>query len=320
MQLIVQDFAGKDYVVDVEEDDTTASIQEKVASATGLYGDSFCMHFGDEGEDITTLSAGGIITLSRTKKYDAITALHALGVDIVEETLVSVRDPEIGCLLLQAEVSATIPPDFLSGTEALHMNLSDPLCITSIGESFLSECDALTDIDLSGLHSVTTVGPWFLANCVSLRSVALFTPEVRVVQNFFFNCQALEKIDLSGLGGLTEIGDGFLQGCASLSHLDLSGLRRVVTVGENFLAECSSLADISFSGMEALTSIGGACLQGCEHLVTVDMTGLHSLQKVGIFLLFECPNLLTVRVSKKPREAVLLATRHDVVKCPLQLY
>ena len=89
MQLVVQGFS-KEYVIEVGEDDTTATMRQKVASAEGLCEDSFRMGFGgkDEGEDIRELSAGETITLTKSLKYEAISALHALGeTDITAERL-----------------------------------------------------------------------------------------------------------------------------------------------------------------------------------------------------------------------------------------
>ena len=66
MELVVQGF-GKEYVIEVGEDDTIATMRQKVASAAGLREDSFRMGFGgkDEGEDITQLSAGDIVVLTK---------------------------------------------------------------------------------------------------------------------------------------------------------------------------------------------------------------------------------------------------------------
>ena len=54
MELTIQGL-GKDFVIEVGEKDTTETMRQKVASATGLCEDSFRMGFGgkEEGEDIT---------------------------------------------------------------------------------------------------------------------------------------------------------------------------------------------------------------------------------------------------------------------------
>ena len=115
MELTVQGFGEEKYVIEVGEDDTTETMREKVASATGLCEDSFHMGFGgkEEGEDITQLSAGDSVVLAKTQKYKAITALHALGVqDITAERLFVTVSPKVACLLLQAEVTTTVPKGF----------------------------------------------------------------------------------------------------------------------------------------------------------------------------------------------------------------
>ena len=70
MQLTVQGFGKTEYEIEVGEDDTTETMRQKVASAAGLAEDSFHMGFGgkDEGEDITELSAGDTIILTKTQK------------------------------------------------------------------------------------------------------------------------------------------------------------------------------------------------------------------------------------------------------------
>ena len=74
----------------VGENDTTETMRQKVASATGLCEDSFRMGFGgkEEGEDITELSAGDTVVLAKTTKYASVEELRALGeTDISEARL-----------------------------------------------------------------------------------------------------------------------------------------------------------------------------------------------------------------------------------------
>ena len=133
-------------------DDTVEGLRRKVASAMGLPEDSFCMSFGDEamgeGADMTQLSAGDTIILTKTKKYEAIAELHALGVtDITAEKLESVQDPEVACLLLQAEVATVIPNWFLADTSLTRLDLSAESIVTHIGDFFLAHCTSLTSIE-----------------------------------------------------------------------------------------------------------------------------------------------------------------------------
>ena len=108
MEVVIKDCADNSYVIEVGVDDTTETMRQKVASAVGLAEDSFHMGFGgkEEGDDITQLSAGDAIILTKTKKVEARAELHALGeTDITAERLEEVEDPEVACLLLQAEVA-----------------------------------------------------------------------------------------------------------------------------------------------------------------------------------------------------------------------
>ena len=205
MELVVQGFS-KEYVVEMGEDDTTATMRQKMASAEGLCEDSFHMGFGgkEEGEDIRELSAGEKVVLTKTPKFEAVTALHALGeTDITAETLEQVQNPGVASLLLQAEVVTAIPNDFFdcsSVTRIVSSCVSDVddscgttlhlpalTCVTAIGCGFLSECPELSTVDLSGLQAVTTIGACFLRHC-----------------------ETLSEVDLSGLQALTAIGNCFL--------------------------------------------------------------------------------------------------------------
>ena len=91
MELCVQGYDDDTkYVIEVGENDTTETMRQKVASATGLGEDSFRMGFGgkEEGEDITELSAGDTVVLTKTTKYASVEALRALGeTDISEARL-----------------------------------------------------------------------------------------------------------------------------------------------------------------------------------------------------------------------------------------
>ena len=70
MEVVIKDCADNSYVIEVGVDDTTETMRQKVASAVGLAEDSFHMGFGgkDEGDDITQLSAGDTIILTKSKR------------------------------------------------------------------------------------------------------------------------------------------------------------------------------------------------------------------------------------------------------------
>ena len=72
MDVHFEDFKANQHTVEVGADDTVEDLRRKVASAMGLPEDSFCMSFGDEamgeGADMTQLSAGDTINLTKTQK------------------------------------------------------------------------------------------------------------------------------------------------------------------------------------------------------------------------------------------------------------
>ena len=72
MDLNIKGFDTNQHTVEVGEDDTVEDLRRKVASAVGLPEDGFCMSFGDEpmgeGADMTQLSAGDTIILTKTQK------------------------------------------------------------------------------------------------------------------------------------------------------------------------------------------------------------------------------------------------------------
>ena len=261
MQLTVQGFGKTEYEIEVGEDDTTETMRQKVASAAGLAEDSFHMGFGgkDEGEDITELSAGDTIILTKTQKYGAIAELHALGVtDITAEKWGSVMDPEVACLLLQAEVATVIPNGFLWGESLTSLDLSAVSVVTQIGNGFLSESD-VTSVDLSGLSSVTHIG-----------------------SEFFCECMSLTELDLSSLSKLTKIEKGFLYNCGNLTALNLPPLNRVTEISRHFLAKCQALKTLHLPSLSSATYIGDYFLSDCNALATLDLTPLSSVTYIDI--------------------------------------
>ena len=72
MDLNIKGFDTNQHTVEVGADDTVEGLRRKVASAMGLPEDGFCMSFGDEplgeGADMTQLSAGDTIILTKTQK------------------------------------------------------------------------------------------------------------------------------------------------------------------------------------------------------------------------------------------------------------
>ena len=72
MDLTIRGLNGVKDTVELGEDDTLAVMRRKVATAVGLPEDGFCMSFGCEpigaGADMTQLSAGDTIILTKTQK------------------------------------------------------------------------------------------------------------------------------------------------------------------------------------------------------------------------------------------------------------
>ena len=248
MDLTIKGWNGVKDTVELGEDDTPAVMRRKVASAVGLPEDGFVMSFGgvamDEGYDMTQLSAGDTIVLSPTKKHEARAALHALGeTDITAERLKSVEDPEVACLLLQAEVATVIPGYFLKRTSLTSLDLSAESVVTRIEYNFLGHCASLTSIDLSGLIHVTEIGFSFLDGC-----------------------SALCNLDLAPLSRVTRVGFSFLDGCSSLRTLDLSPFSSVTEIDPfNFLDKCTSLESIYLTGCSDVVS--SAVRKELGHLV-----------------------------------------------------
>ena len=268
MDVNIKGFDTNQHTVEVGEDDTVEGLRRKVATAMGLPEDSFCMSFGGEpmgeGADMTQLSAGDTIILTKTKKYEAIAELHALGVtDITSKKLKRVKDPEVACLLLQAEVTTVIPDWFLSCTSLTRLDLSAESIVTRIGDRFLYDCNSLTSINLSGLSNVTQVGAGFLSSCSNLTTLDLspLSNVSKIYGYFLFDCKSLTNIDLSPLLNVTQVGKYFLTNCSSLTTLDLSPLNNVTSIDlcsytstTQFAEDCTSLTSIYLSGCSSVVS------------------------------------------------------------------
>ena len=301
MEVTVKACDENSYVIEVGVDDTTETMRQKVASAVGLAEDSFHMGFGgkDEGEDITQLSAGDTINLTKTQKYEAIAALHALGErNITPERLEEVEDPEVACLLLQAEVATVIPKGFLSGSSLTTLDLSALSCVSEVGDEFVYGCTTLTNIDLSGLTRLDRIGSKFIANCKNLTVLHLPPcSNVTQLEGFFLlNCTSLTAVDLSALRNVREIAKSFLGNCCSLNVLDLSPLISVARLGSNFLSYCMSLKVLDLSPLSNVTEIGPSFLARCRSLRAVHVSPLNVTQISERFL-YACTSLKVLDVS-----------------------
>ena len=335
MDVTIQGYDETEHVIEVGEDDTTEALRRKVATATGLAEDSFHMGFGgkEEGEDITELSAGDKVVLTKTTKYEAIAALHALGeTNITDERLKKVTDPKVASLLLQAEVVTAIPDYFFQrsavtciGSSCVSIvddirDTSLPHCdtildlpklpfITVIGNRFLASCTMLSTVELSGMQAVTSIRDGFLMNCRALSTVDLTGMKALTSIGDFFlmNCSTLSTVDFTGMKAVTSIGDYFLTNCRALSNVDLTGMPAVTSIGNHFLTNCTTLSTVDFTGMKAVTSIGNTFLANCTALSNVDLTGMQALTSIGDDCLSDCTALSTVALTDM--QAVTLAGR-----------
>ena len=321
-------FSDKTYVIEVGVDDTTADLRRNAAAAVGLPEESFRIRFGgkvmDEGADMTQLSSGDTVALTRTKKSEAIAELRALGeTDITLQRLESVSDPEVACLLLQAEVATVIPRGFLLHETLTRLDLSGVSVVTHIESNFLSGCSSLTEIDLSSLynvariescflsgcssltevnlsalHSLTYIGRCFLGGCTKLSAVDFSSLDTitHIDVHFLQGCSSLTSIDLSSLGGVTHIGGYFARECSSLSAIDLPEAS-VTYVGSNFLDSCRSLTTVNLSSFGGVKELGENFLCGCVGLSAIDLSPLRSVQTLGRGVLSGCGNVKSVFVS-----------------------
>ena len=298
------EYCAETHMIEVALADTTADMRRKVASAVGLPEDSFDMRFRDEamgeGADMTQLSAGDTIEVAMTKKFEAVAALRALGeTDLTEERFYEVEDPEVACLLLQAEVATTIPNGFFLRTSLTQLDLSAVSFVTCIGDAFLSKCTSLTSVDLSGLSNVKEIGECFLSECESLTTLDLspFRNVTRIQSFFISDCKALTTSDLSPLISVTDIGCYFLSECKSLTSLDLSSLNKVTEIGSDFLGYCKSLTSLDLSSLSNVTDIGSGFLVGCESLTTLDLSALSKLENVDEYFAEDCTSLTSIYLT-----------------------
>ena len=298
MELCVQGYDENKFVIEVGEKDTTETMRQKVASATGLCEDSFRMGFGgkEEGEDITELSAGDTVVLTKTTKYQSVEQLRALGeTDISEARLRTVKDPEVASLLLQAEVATVIPNYFLAQASFTRLDLSAVSGVTRIKQGFLHGCVSVTTVDLSGLCNVTHIEDGCLSICPSLTSldVSGFTG-VTVIGQSFLKASGVTNLDLSHMTSVTEVGTHFLACCQSLERIDISGWRRITHIEDGWMQYCSALTTADLSGMSNVTKIDACFLHECTSLTTLDISGFGRDTEIQRNFLLNCNALTTV--------------------------
>ena len=325
VSLPVECFDGEMHKVEVGEEDTAADLHRKVVSAVGLPEE--VVHVNYKGEAIVEGEErrADRIVVTKTTKYEATTALEALGVPAHAESLQRVDDAKVACLLLQAEVATAIPDRFLSGAifTTLDLTGTDLSFVTTVGESFLRSCPNLTTANISGLTGVTAIGTHFLSGCPSLTELVADLSHVTAIPDFFLHqctaltnvdvtswnsvtsignsfcrrCASLESFDLTGFVNVTAIQYGFLQECMSLRRLDLSCMSRLAEVGDGFLKDCRTLTDVDVSGLPSLGVIGNSFLDGCSALKTLNLCGFEGVTAIGTHFAYNCTLLQTVSIS-----------------------
>ena len=313
MDLTIKDFDEKEHVVEVGVDDALGHLRLKVASAAGLQEDSFQMTFRGEvlreEEGIKELSAGDTIMLMRTTKFAAIAALHALGeTDLTKQRLVTVEDPDVARLLLEAEVATEIPDEFLEYSEITRFDLSAVSVVTEIGNDFLNCGRQLTELDLSGLCNVTVIGDYFINAAEVLESINLsgFGSVTKIGQGFLAS-SALQTVDLSVFRCVTVIEGEFLSSCRNLTSVDLSGLSNVTEIGNGFLFDCSTLKRVCLSGLRSVVTIGTYFFQCCSCLQVVDgLSALSGVRSIGTGFFYRCPELTRMDASGLSKDALVV--------------
>lgn len=120
-----------------------------------------------------------------------------------------------------------------------------------------------------------------MSNCKALSSINL-TPfeNVKVIDNdFMYNCSMLTSINLSSFKKVETIGNHFLLACSSLTSIDLSPFKSVNKIGNGFMSLCSSLTSIDLSTLASISVIGDTTDEK-EQSFLANCTSLH-LIKVG---------------------------------------
>ena len=208
----------------------------------------------------------------------------------------------------------SIANTFLSECDSVTAaNFSDLTTVTAVGNSFLAGSNSITSLDLSGFSSVTTIGFGFLANCTSITTLDLsgLTSITAIGNYFMLECSLLTTLDLSCLSSVPRVGSHFLSCCSSITTLDLSCLGSVTSVGDYFLYRCSSVTSVDLSGLGSVSSIGDYFLSDCSSITSADLSALSSVVTIGEGLL-HTNELQSVQLPEN--NSSLFAEQSKVVK------
>lgn len=107
---------------------------------------------------------------------------------------------------------------------------------TSLKDLFLSDCNNLTDVDLSLLHNVTSVGNMFMASCHEVKSLHLPYKLQSVGNLFLLKCSELDELYLPM--SLDSVGDFPLIGLEEIKVLYAS--KKLDKLCRNFINDQQS--------------------------------------------------------------------------------
>ena len=327
MEICIECLDGEKYTVEVGVDDTITDIRRKAAAAAALCEDGFDMRFGGkvmaEGDFTTQLSAGDTVVLTKktmSQKEHAIAALRDLGWEtrLTAESLVSLTDPKLVHLFLQAEVVTEIPNAFLSGGTFRELDLSGVSVVTKVGADFLSYCEELTTIDISGWSNVTRIGNRFLKGSgVRTLDISGWNKVTEIEYSFLRDGCMLDSLDLSGWNNVTRIGTCFLYNCCRLTTLDISGWNKVTVIKSHFLYDCNSLTTLDISGWSNVTYIEQHFLANCSSLSMLNFSGWSSVTWIETGFLAGCKKIRvniagsSSVVSNTVRQSRYKDTKHE---------
>ena len=312
MEICIECLDGEKYTVEVGVDDTITDIRRKAAAAAALCEDGFDMRFGGkvmaEGDYTTQLSAGDTVVLTKktkSQKEHAIAALRDLGWEtrLTAESLVSLTDPKLVHLFLQAEVVTEIPNAFLSGGTFRELDLSGVSAVTKVGADFLYDCKSLITIDISGWSNVTHIGNGFLQDCggwtgSGVRLNLSGWNNVTHIGYNFLSGSRVRTLDISGWNNVTRIGSQFLYN-SRVCTLDISGWNKVTEIEHAFLRYCWMLTSLDLSGWSNVTRIGNYFLLNCYRLTTLDISGWNKVTVIQSHFLYNCRSLTTLEGQKR---------------------
>jgi hypothetical protein len=209
---------------------------------------------------------------------------------------------------------------FLVGLRSSYLKIIDNAGIQIIGEYFLWQSVNLINIDLL-LYDVTKIENFFLSNCENLTQINLSPlPKVTQIGNYFLaECINLTNIDLAPLSNVTQIEDGFLDQCIKLTNIDLSPLSNVTQIRNKFMVDCKNLTNINLSQLSNVVKIGKYFLTSCMGLKNINLTGISNATQIGESFLYECTNLHSIKIAQHQKKYILKHNKFTFPEKKLQI-